>query len=903
MKRMTSAEARQAFLDFFEEQQHQVVRSSSLVPSNDPTLLFTNAGMVQFKDVFLGLDQRPYKRAVTAQKCMRVSGKHNDLENVGPSPRHHTFFEMLGNFSFGDYFKAQACRFAYDLLTKVYGLPAERLYFTVHTSDDEAYRVWTEEIGVAPQRVHRLGDKTNFWQMADVGPCGPCSEIFWDWHPERGTDFETIARELAEDSGRLFEVWNLVFMQYNQRMDGSREPLPAPSVDTGMGLERIVSVLQGVQSNYHTDLFTPIIARVQQLNNSTPADYHADPVPYHVIADHVRAAAFLIADGVTPGPKDRSSVCRMVIRRAARYGRRIGFDEPFLAEVAEAVIEVMGSHYKELIEQREAIRKALTQEEIRFGRTLERGLQQLDEMLAKLPQGGKLGGADAFFLKGSLGLPFEVTRDVAREKGYDVDEVGYVQAEAQHSLASGAGQAMGAIDSAEVYTMLLRELQGIGALREEGVVYNPYGDLTKNIRILAILRDGQPVERAEVGDRVEVVVQATPFYVESGGQVSDTGVLRGPTWAIDVEDVRRPIGGLIVHIGEVVEGQPALGDTGVAQVDEARRLNIMRNHTATHLLHAQLRAVLGNHVQQKGSLVAPDRLRFDFSHDSALTAEEIAALNSNINAAIAANMPVIIAEKSLEEARREGAMALFGEKYGERVRTVLIDGPGLMNGKYSYELCGGTHVPSTAVISSFIITAEGSVAQGTRRIEALTGAAAQQYIARQMDTLRQAALKLGTTPEGVLLRIDALQAELAEARRESARLRSQLAKMVFDTLLAKTEKIGGVNVLVAQVGTASPETLREMTDWFRDRMKSGVVVFGALSSDEKPQLIAAVTDDLTKRVHAGNLIKQIAPIVGGGGGGRPNMAQAGGKEAGKLSEALSAARKLVFEALGDGAQG
>ena len=900
MKRMTSFEARQAFLDFFEEHYHQPVASSSLVPGNDPTLLFTNAGMVQFKDVFLGMDQRPYKRATTSQKCMRVSGKHNDLENVGPSPRHHTFFEMLGNFSFGDYFKSEACRFAYDLLTKVYGLPADRLFFTIHTSDDEAYRVWTEEIGISPERVHRLGDKSNFWQMADVGPCGPCSEIFWDWHPERGTDYATIAREHEEDTGRLFEVWNLVFMQYNQKPDGTREPLPAPSVDTGMGLERIVSVLQGVQSNYHTDLFMPIIARVQKLNSSTPNDYHTDPVPYHVIADHVRAAAFLIADGVNPGPKDRGSVCRMVIRRAARYGRRIGFTEPFLAEVAEAVIEVMGGHYKELVERREAIRKALTQEEIRFGRTLERGLQQLDEMLTNLPHGAKLSGAAAFFLKGSLGLPFEVTRDVVREKGFEVDEAGYAEEEAKHSLASGAGQAMGSIESAEVYATLLRELQAIGALKTEGVIYNPYGDLTKNIRILAILRDGQSVERAEVGDRVEVVVQATPFYVEAGGQVSDTGVLRGATWAIDVEDVRRPVNGLIVHIGEVVEGQPVLGDTGVAQVDEARRLSIMRNHTATHLLHAQLRAVLGTHVQQKGSLVAPDRLRFDFSHDAALSAEELALLNSNINAAIAANMPVLIEEKSLEQARKEGAMALFGEKYGERVRTVTIDGEGSMNGKYSYELCGGTHVPSTAAISTFIITAEGSVSQGTRRIEALTGTAAQQHIARQLDALRQAALKLGTTPEGVLLRVEALQAEIAEARRENVRLRSQLAKMVFDTLLAKTEKINGVNVLVTQVGTASPETLREMTDWFRDRMRSGVVVFGALSADEKPQLIAAVTDDLSKRVHAGNLIKHIAPIVGGGGGGRPNMAQAGGKEAGKLPEALHAARKFVAAALNSG---
>jgi alanyl-tRNA synthetase len=891
MKTMTSAEVRQAFLDYFEEMGHKVVPSSSLVPGTDPTLLFTNAGMVQFKDVFLGLDKRPYDRATTAQKCLRVQGKHNDLENVGPSPRHHTFFEMLGNFSFGSYFKKDAIRFAYDVITKVYGLPPDRLYYTVHKDDDDAYEIWTEDIGIAPDRVYKLGDDTNFWQMADTGPCGPTSEIHWDWDPSQGP--ERIRAELEDSSGRLLELWNLVFMQYNQSADGSREPLPKPGVDTGMGLERIVSVVQNKRINYQTDLFTPIIARIQQLNGAGDAQREADPVPYNVIADHARAAAFLIADGVTPGPKERGYVCRMIIRRAARFGRRIGFTQPFLAEVADAVIETMGGHYKELVDRRDAIRKAITQEEVRFGRTLERGLAQLDEMLSKLPAGGELSGEKAFFLKGSLGLPFEVTRDVAQEKGYTVDEKGFRDAEEQHGIASGGGQAMGEIDRGEVYDALLKDLQATGKLPASGVVYDPYSGTERQAHVLAILRDGQTVQSANVGDRVEVVLDGTPFYVEAGGQVSDTGTIHGDGWTIDEEDVRRPIGGLIVHIGEVVEGQPEVGASAVASVDVARRLDIMRNHTATHLLHAQLRAVLGSHVQQRGSLVAPDRLRFDFSHDAPLTGEELATITANVNEAIMENMPVVVKEKDLQTARQEGAMALFGEKYGERVRTITIDDHG---SRYSYELCGGTHVPATAVIGPFVIASEGSVAQGIRRIEALTGHGAQQYISRQLSTLRRAASQIGATPDLLGTRIDALRDEIAQARQENARLRRQVARLEFEQLLDKVENIKDVPVLIAQVQPTTTETLREMTDWFRDKVKHGVVVLG-MASDGKPQLIAAVTDDLTKRVHAGNLIKTIAQTVGGGGGGRPNMAQAGGKDSSKLGDALALARKWIVDAL------
>jgi alanyl-tRNA synthetase len=892
MKRMTSAEARQAFLDFFEEMGHKVVASSSLVPGNDPTLLFTNAGMVQFKDVFLGLDKRPYKRAATSQKCMRVSGKHNDLENVGPSPRHHTFFEMLGNFSFGDYFKAEACRFAYDLLTKVYGLPADRLYYTVHREDDDAYDIWTKQLGIPAERVYRLGDKTNFWQMAETGPCGPTAEIHWDWDPGQGLG-SPIQAELEESSGRMLEIWNLVFMQYNKHEDGTREPLPAPGVDTGMGLERVVSVLQDTWWNYDNDLFTPIIARIQELNGATDEQRKAEPVPYNVIADHVRAAAFLIADGVTPGPKDRGYVCRMVIRRAARYGRRIGFTQPFLADVAETVIETMSGPYKELSERRDAIRKAITQEEVRFGRTLDRGLLELDSLLEKLPAGSQLSGDSAFFLKSTLGLPFEVTRDVAQEKGYTVDEKGFLAAEKQHSLDSGGGQAMGEIDTAKVHTVLLKELQTKGLLPASGVTYDPYSSMERQAKVLALVRDGQTVDSASVGDRVEVVLDGTPFYVEAGGQVSDTGVIRGQGWTIDVEDTRRPVGGIVVHVGEVVEGAPAAGQEATAIVDAGRRLDIMRNHTATHLLHAQLRAVLGTHVQQKGSLVAPDRLRFDFSHDLALSAEQLSALSANINEAVMANYPVVTVEKDLQTARGEGAMALFGEKYGEQVRTVTVDNHGQ---RYSYELCGGTHCPSTAVIGPFVITYESSIGQGTRRIEALTGRGAERYIRHQIALLQHAAAQLGAPAELIGPRVEALREELSQARQENARLHRQVARLEFERLLDKVEKIKEVSVLVAQVSATTPETLREMTDWFRDKMKQGVVVLG-MADNDRPQLVAAVTEDLTKRVHAGNLIKAVAPVVGGGGGGRPNLAQAGGKDSSKLGDALAQARTWIADAL------
>lgn len=897
MKTMSSAEVREAFLDFFEEMGHRPIASSSLVPADDPTLLFVNAGMVQFKDVFLGLDKRDYSRATTSQKCMRVSGKHNDLENVGPSPRHHTFFEMLGNFSFGDYFKRDAIKYAYTLLTEVYKLPADRLVFTVYENDDVAYGAWVEELGVDPKRVARMGPSTNFWQMADTGPCGPTSEIHWDKLPQMGED-EIISKLQAEDD-RFLEIWNLVFMQFNrQQADPEHSgqwdvPLPAPGVDTGMGLERIVSILQGVEANYETDLFTPIIRRTQELTGHSDAERDANIVPYRVIADHIRAAVFLISDGVYPGAKGRSAIPRIVIRRAARFGREIGFDRPFLARVADAVFDVMGEHFSELLDEAENIKRVITLEEGRFGRTMDRGLNELDDMLAALNAGGTLSGADAFYLKATLGLPVQVTKDVAEERGFTVDEVGFAAAENEHARISGGGQAMGEIESGEFYRQLLADLQAAGELNSTGVDYAPYSDSPVDTKVLALVRDGARLESAIVGETVEVVLAKTQFYAEAGGQVSDSGTITGAGWAIDVIEMKRPLSALVAHVGEVVEGNPTAGASATASLNAARRKDIIRNHTATHLLHAALRSSLGKHVQQRGSLVAPDRLRFDFSHPERVSESELAQISAAVNGAILANYRVLGEEKSLETARREGAMALFGEKYGDIVRTVVI---GSRQDRYSYELCGGVHVHATAEIGSFVFTAEGSVSAGIRRVEALTGRAASAHISRQLQSLHGIAERLGTAPHQAAHRISELQSELSAAQREIENLRRRQAKHDFDIMVQnQLESLNGVQALVAELDNTPMETMREMTDWFRNRVAKGVMVL-ASDINGRPQIVVAVSDALVKDgIRAGDLIKPIARVVGGGGGGRPQMAQAGGRDSSKITEALKTARELLSE--------
>ncbi len=897
MKRMTSTEAREAFLSFFEGKGHRRVASSSLVPGNDPTLLFANAGMVQFKDVFLGSEKRDYSTAATSQKCMRVSGKHNDLEEVGPSPRHHTFFEMLGNFSFGDYFKLDAMRYAWELLTEVYGLPVDRLAVTVYERDDESYDLWVNEIGVDPKRVARLGPKSNFWQMAETGPCGPNTEIHWDKYPERSLD--DIIPSLEADDDRFLEIWNLVFMQFNRTQPDPAhtgefdEPLPATGVDTGMGLERIVSVLQEATANYGADLFMPIIEKTQTITGHTDTERDANIVPYRVIADHIRAAVFLIADGVLPGAKGRDSVARLVLRRAARFGAKIGLNEPFLADVADAVIEVMGSHYSELVERAEAIKRAIAKEETLFRRTLDRGLVELNEMLDELPEGRPLDGEQAFYLKATLGLPIEVTRDIAEERGATVDMAGYYAAEQRHAEVSGGGQAMGTIASAEVYTALLDSLQDGGLLGEAGVVYEPYGPTTlDDLRVLALVQEGHRVESVIVGEKVEVVLDRTPFYVESGGQVSDTGVIQGEGWQIEIEAMKKPVSGLLVHVGEVVEGRPFVESAALAVVDAARRADITRNHTGTHLLHAALRNHLGKHVQQRGSLVAPDRLRFDFAHDERVTPEELVAIEREVNDLVLANYPVWAEEKTLQQAREEGAMALFGEKYSDWVRTVNI-APAPGQDRYSYELCGGVHVKETAEIGAFVIVSEGSVSSGVRRVEALTGHAAAAYVQDKLSMLDQIAAQVGSTIDETPARIAALQDEVSTLRKEINALRRQAARSDFEKRIDSLEDLNGVQALVARVDDVPMDMMREMADWFRDRVDSGVIVIGTVVGD-KPQLLVSVSDDLTKQgLHAGHIVKAAAQVVGGGGGGRPNMAQAGGKDPAQLDAALQTARQRI----------
>ncbi len=898
-KPITSAEVRQAFLDFFEEMGHTVVPSSPLPVVDNPTLFFTNAGMNQFVDAFLGKESRPYQRAASSQKCMRIQGKHNDLENVGPSPRHHTFFEMLGNFSFGDYFKRGAIRYAYDFLTRVCEIPADRLWFTVHESDDEAHRIWTEEIGVPAERVLRMGDKTNFWMMGEVGPCGPTSEVHYDWGPGACNCGEAQC-SVALDNGcnRWLEIWNLVFMQFNQAEDGARTPLPKPGVDTGMGLERITSVQQQELVNYRTDLFAPAMDRIQALLGDGEGEREAHQTAYRVIADHGRAATFLIADGVRPGSEGGEYVLRMIIRRALRFGRTIGFSRPFLAEIAQVYIDQMGEVYPELRQRRDLIRRTLTTEEEKFARTLDTSLARLEKVLEEIDAAGEqvVPGRVVFSLHATYGLPMEITRDVAQERGFTVDEAAFLAAREAHALASGSGAFKGYETGANVYSDLLADLVASGRLPAEGVHYDPYSGAAARSTILAIVRDGALVHEATAGDMVELVTAATPFYVEAGGEVSDTGEIRvveGDA-RVSVGEMARPVAGLVVHRGEVSGGAIATGDEVSLQVDDERRQQIRRHHTATHILHRELRRRLGTHVAQAGSLVAPDRLRFDFTHGEAVGSETLAAIERDINEIILANYPVCVAFMGQREAIAQGAMALFGEKYGDVVRTIKI---GAEDEPYSFELCGGLHVETTGDIGLFHFTREEAVGAGVRRVEAVAGLAAQQYVAGRLAILERLADRLNSTPEETEGRLEALLSEHRAAQKEIERLQRRLARSQFESLLGEMQQVDGANVLTAQVDVGGPDELREMADWFRDKVGSGVAVFATVQ-DEKPLLVATVTDDLIARgVRAGDLVREAARLVGGGGGGRPNLAQAGGRDAAKLPEALAAVPGMVAAAL------
>jgi len=906
---LTGHAVRKSFLDFFAARGHTIVPSMSLVPGGDPTLLFTNSGMVQFKDVFLGIGSRPYTRVADSQKCMRVAGKHNDLDDVGRDDAHHTFFEMLGNWSFGDYYKQDAIPWAWELLTRVWGLPADKLWATcfedeqgIVPRDDEAADIWRQQPGMDPRRVLFYGRKDNFWEMAETGPCGPDSEIHIDLDPQ-ACDKANVpghACRVNGDCTRFLELWNLVFIQYNRSGPTQLEPLPAMHVDTGMGFERVVAVLQGVGSTYRTDLIRPMFDRIQAMAGHSASQREELLTPYRVMADHARAAAFLIADGVVPGNTGRNYVCRMIIRRASRFGSKAGFTQPFLAGVAEAAIETYGEVYPEVARHRAAILSTLTDEERRFQRTVDTGVAQLMDRLGELRAAGQttLDGAASSGLYTTYGLPLEITRDIAREQGMQVDEAGFQTAMDEHRQASGAGQALGELVEAgvEVYQSLLADLQQGGGLTGEGVRQDPYSGLEVQAPVLALLADGQRVSAAGPGDIVQVVLSETPFYVESGGQVADRGTIVSvsePRWEIAVHDVRQPVGGLVVHLGRVVEGNPRQGDLALAAVDAGRRWDIMRNHTATHLLHAALHRVLGEHARQAGSLVAPDRLRFDFTHAQAMSAEEIARVETLVNDAILDNYRLEIVERPREQAIAEGAMALFGETYGERVRTITIGRGGQ---RVSYELCGGTHVPETGVIGVFLITSEGSVAAGIRRIEAVTGRGALQRIRARLDSLETVADRLGTSPDSVPERVEALLSEKDRLIKDAAQSRQQTASAAFEALTPT--RVGEIAVLAGLLPEADADALRALADRFRQAHPTAVVVLASVL-DQKPVIIAALSPDLAARGwHAGDLVKEVAKVVGGGGGGKPTLAQAGGKDVAALPQALARVEPWVRSRLG-----
>ena len=918
-KKPSGNQIRQDFLDFFAEQRHTIVPSASLVPGGDATLLFTNSGMVQFKDVFIGTDTRPYTRAVDSQKCMRVAGKHNDLDDVGRDDTHHTFFEMLGNWSFGDYYKKEAIAWSWQLLTDVWGLPKDKLYATCFKddkgspdglgrgnipTDEEAADIWKQQPGVLPENVLYFGRKENFWQMAEFGPCGPCSEIHIDLGEERD-NLRDVPHQCGVngDCTRYLELWNNVFIQYNMLESGALEPLPATHVDTGMGFERIVSVLQGVDSNYKTDLFKGAMDVLSALTGKTREEMYADFTPYRVVADHARAAAFLIADGVVPGNTSRNYICRMIIRRAARFGTKLGLTEPFLAKVADAIIAEYGDFYPELVQHKQSILDSLTREEIRFARTVESGVAHLQGMLDSLKQAGEstLDGHKAFDLYATFGLPLEISRDIAREQSLDVDEDGFKAAREEHSRASGGGKAMGAMggSDAEFFAGIYKALQSSGKLGEKGVIYDPYTSPKTDGEILALIVDGVSVSEAQFGDKVEVILPKTGFYIESGGQVNDTGFIRGfgfpvaseissskVIWEIEISEVRRPSAGLISHIGEVVSGKPKVGDQAIAEVDLTRRHDIMRNHTATHLMHAALHQVLGEHARQAGSLVSPDRLRFDFNHAEGMSAEQIERVEQIVNDAVAADMRVHKEEKSREAAIAGGAMALFGEKYGETVRTISVFAND--NNVYSYELCGGTHLERTSDVGLFLIVSEASAAAGVRRIEAVTGRGAYDLVAKRFKALKQVAATVKSSIEEVPHKIDALQDELSAAKKQLAAARADLALSTFNLQLSTAQKVGNVSLLVTQIAGADKDSLTKLADQFRAKFTENGVCVVAAPAAGAVTVMVTVTQDLIKRgVKAGDLVGHISRQLGAGGGGAPHLAFGGGKDTAHLPEALA----------------
>ena len=868
----STAEIRQAFLDFFHSKGHQVVASSSLVPHNDPTLLFTNAGMNQFKDVFLGLDKRNYSRATTAQRCVRAGGKHNDLENVGYTARHHTFFEMLGNFSFGDYFKQDAIKYAWELLTgeNWFALPKEKLWVTVYETDDEAFDIWANEVGVPRERIIRIGDNKgapfasdNFWQMGDTGPCGPCTEIFFDhgdhiWGGPPGTP--------EEDGDRYIEIWNIVFMQFNRQADGTMEPLPKPSVDTGMGLERIAAVLQHVNSNYDIDLFRDLIKSVADVTGATDLSNKS----LRVIADHIRSCAFLIADGVIPSNENRGYVLRRIIRRAIRHGNMLGAKETFFWKLVAPLIDVMGSAGDELKQQQAQVEQVLKTEEEQFARTLERGLALLDEELSKL-KGDTLDGETAFRLYDTYGFPVDLTADVCRERNIKVDEAGFEAAMEEQRRRARESSGFGADYNAMIRVDGASEFKG-------------YDHLELNGKVTALFIDGKAVDSVSAGQEAVVILDQTPFYAESGGQVGDKGELKGAGFSFAVSDTQK-YGQAIGHIGKVASGSLKVGDAVQADVDEARRQRIRLNHSATHLMHAALRQVLGTHVAQKGSLVNDKALRFDFSHFEAMKPEEIRAVEDLVNAQIRRNLAIETNIMDIDAARASGAMALFGEKYDDRVRVLRM-------GDFSTELCGGTHAARTGDIGLFRITSESGTAAGVRRIEAVTGEGAMAILHAQSDQLNDIAQLLKGDSHNLGEKVRAALERTRQLEKELQQLKEQAAAQESANLSSKAEEINGVKLLVSELTGVEPKMLRTMVDDLKNQLGSTIVVLATVA-DGKVSLIAGVSKDVTDRVKAGELVGMVAQQVGGKGGGRPDMAQAGGTDASALPAALASVKGWV----------
>ncbi|HAJ7148969.1 TPA: alanine--tRNA ligase [Escherichia coli] len=868
----STAEIRQAFLDFFHSKGHQVVASSSLVPHNDPTLLFTNAGMNQFKDVFLGLDKRNYSRATTSQRCVRAGGKHNDLENVGYTARHHTFFEMLGNFSFGDYFKHDAIQFAWELLTseKWFALPKERLWVTVYESDDEAYEIWEKEVGIPRERIIRIGDNKgapyasdNFWQMGDTGPCGPCTEIFYDhgdhiWGGPPGSP--------EEDGDRYIEIWNIVFMQFNRQADGTMEPLPKPSVDTGMGLERIAAVLQHVNSNYDIDLFRTLIQAVAKVTGATDLSNKS----LRVIADHIRSCAFLIADGVMPSNENRGYVLRRIIRRAVRHGNMLGAKETFFYKLVGPLIDVMGSAGEDLKRQQAQVEQVLKTEEEQFARTLERGLALLDEELAKL-SGDTLDGETAFRLYDTYGFPVDLTADVCRERNIKVDEAGFEAAMEEQRRRAREASGFGADYNAMIRVDSASEFKG-------------YDHLELNGKVTALFVDGKAVDAINAGQEAVVVLDQTPFYAESGGQVGDKGELKGANFSFAVEDTQK-YGQAIGHIGKLATGSLKVGDAVQADVDEARRARIRLNHSATHLMHAALRQVLGTHVSQKGSLVNDKVLRFDFSHNEAMKSEEIRAVEDLVNAQIRRNLPIETNIMDLEAAKAKGAMALFGEKYDERVRVLSM-------GDFSTELCGGTHASRTGDIGLFRIISESGTAAGVRRIEAVTGEGAIATVHADSDRLSEVAHLLKGDSNNLADKVRSVLERTRQLEKELQQLKEQAAAQESANLSSKAIDVNGVKLLVSELSGVEPKMLRTMVDDLKNQLGSTIIVLATVA-EGKVSLIAGVSKDVTDRVKAGELIGMVAQQVGGKGGGRPDMAQAGGTDAAALPAALASVKGWV----------